>query len=257
MLLVVDVGNTNITLGVFDEQEIAATFRLTTKIQRTSDEFGMQILNLLRARQITAGDIEAVIVSSVVPDIMYSFEKSVVKYLRCQPIIVGPGIRTGIKMVTGNAREVGADRIVDAVGAYEIYGGPVIVIDYGTATTYDYITEDGAFAAGVTAPGIKICAKALWQDAAKLPAIEIARPDSILAKDTISSMQAGLVYGHIGQTEYIIKKIKEETGIHEMKVVATGGLGKIIAEGTDSIDVYDSTLTLKGLKLIYEKVQEK
>ncbi len=257
MLLVVDIGNTNITLGVFENNQIVATFRLTTKIQRTSDEFGMLILNLLNCKDISDKDIKDVIVSSVVPDIMYSFENSVIKYLKCKPIIVGPGVKTGIKMVTGNAREIGSDRIVDAVGAYEIYGGPVIVIDFGTATTYDYITSDGAFAAGITAPGISICAKALWQDAAKLPAIEIAKPDSILAKDTISSMQAGLVYGHIGQTEYIIRKIKEETGIKNMQVVATGGLGKIISEGTASIDVYDSTLTLKGLKLVYDKVKSK
>lgn len=257
MLLVVDIGNTNITLGVFENNQIVATFRLTTKIQRTSDEFGMLILNLLNCKDISDKDIKDVIVSSVVPDIMYSFENSVIKYLKCKPIIVGPGVKTGIKMVTGNAREIGSDRIVDAVGAYEIYGGPVIVIDFGTATTYDYITSDGAFAAGITAPGISICAKALWQDAAKLPTIEIAKPDSILAKDTISSMQAGLVYGHIGQTEYIIRKIKEETGIKNMQVVATGGLGKIISEGTASIDVYDSTLTLKGLKLVYDKVKSK
>lgn len=257
MLLVVDVGNTNITLGVFDGEDINATFRLTTKIQRTSDEFGMLIMNLLNSRSIKKNDIEDVIISSVVPDVMHSFENGVIKYLGKKPIIVGPGIRTGIKMVTGNAHEIGADRIVDAVGAYELYGGPVIVIDYGTATTYDYVTENGAFAAGITSPGIKICAKALWEDAAKLPAIEIKKPDSILAKDTITSMQAGLVYGNIGQTEYIITKIKEETGIEDMTVVATGGLGKIISDATDLIDVYDSTLTLKGLRLIYNKVKGK
>lgn len=257
MLLVVDVGNTNITLGVFDGDVINATFRITTKIQRTSDEFGMLIMNLLDSRMIDRTKIEDVIISSVVPDVMHSFENAVIKYLELKPIIVGPGVKTGIKMVTGNAHEIGADRIVDAVGAYDTYGGPVIVIDFGTATTYDYITEDGAFAAGITSPGIKICAKALWQDAAKLPAIEIKKPDSILAKDTISSMQAGLVYGNIGQTEYIIKKIKEETGLENIKVVATGGLGKIISDATDMIDIYDSNLTLKGLQLIYSKVKGK
>lgn len=257
MLLVVDVGNTNITLGVFDNDEIIATFRITTKINRTSDEFGMLIINLLNSRNIDNDSIEDVIISSVVPDVMHSFENAVKKYLNKKPIIVGPGVKTGIKMITGNAHEIGADRIVDAVGAYDIYGGPVIVIDFGTATTYDYITEDGAFAAGITSPGIRICAKALWEDAAKLPAIEIKKPDSILAKDTISSMQAGLVYGHIGQTEYIINKIKEETNIEDITVVATGGLGKIISEETDLIDIYDSNLTLKGLKIIYSKVKNK
>lgn len=253
MLLVADIGNTNITLGVFEKQVLIATFRVTTKIQRTSDEFGMLLTNLLQNRKIQVEQIEDVIISSVVPDVMHSFENSVVKYFEKNPIIVGPGIKTGIKMVTANPHQIGADRIVDAVGAYRMYGGPVIVIDFGTATTYDYITEDGAFAAGITSPGIKICAKALWEDAAKLPTIEIKKPDSILAKDTISSMQAGLVYGYIGQTEYIIDKIKEETGIMDMKVVATGGLGKIICEATDHIDIYDTNLTLQGLRLIYEK----
>lgn len=253
MLLVADIGNTNITLGVFENHELNATFRMTTKIQRTSDEFGMLLTNLLNSRKISVDEIEDVIISSVVPDVMHSFENSVIKYFEKTPIIVGPGIKTGIKMVTANPHEIGADRIVDAVGAYRMYGGPVIVIDFGTATTYDYITEDGAFAAGITSPGIRICAKALWEDAAKLPTIEIKKPDSILAKDTISSMQAGLVYGYIGQTEYIIDKIKEETGIQNMKVVATGGLGKIISEATDHIDIYDTNLTLQGLRLIYEK----
>src|SRR5574344_376434 len=253
MLLVADIGNTNITLGVLENHELNATFRMTTKIQRTSDEFGMLLTNLLNSRKISVDEIEDVIISSVVPDVMHSFENSVIKYFEKTPIIVGPGIKTGIKMVKANPHEIGADRIVDAVGAYRMYGGPVIVIDFGTATTYDYITEDGAFAAGITSPGIRICAKALWEDAAKLPTIEIKKPDSILSKDTISSMQAGLVYGYIGQTEYIIDKIKEETGIQNMKVVATGGLGKIISEATDHIDIYDTNLTLQGLRLIYEK----
>lgn len=256
MLLVVDIGNTNITLGVFQGEQLNATFRLTTKIQRTSDEFGILITNLLYHKNIAVSEIEDVMVSSVVPDVMHSFENAVRKYLDKTPIVVGPGIKTGIKMITGNAHEIGSDRIVDAVGAYELYGGPVIVVDYNTATTYDYITKDGAFAAGITAPGIRTCARALWEDAAKLPSIEIKKPDSILAKETISSMQAGLIYGNIGQTEYIIDKIKEEAGIPDMKVVATGGLGKIIADETKKIDVFDSNLTLQGLRLIYNKVKK-
>ncbi len=158
--------------------------------------------------------------------------------------------------MTGNPKEIGADRIVDAMAAYTLYGGPVLVIDFGTATTYDLILEDGSFVAGITSPGIRISAKALWEDTAKLPAIEIRKPKSILAKDTITSMQAGLVYGYIGQTEYIIRKVKEESGLgDELHVVATGGLGKIIADEVDAIQVYDNMLTLKGLRLIYEKNQ--
>ena len=248
MLLVVDVGNTNITLGVFQGEQLEANFRLTTKISRTSDEYGMFLCSLLEHRGLCVSDIDAVIISSVVPAIMYSFINGVKKYLGQVPYEVKPGTKTGIKIVTANPYEIGSDRIVDAVGAYELYGGPVLVIDFGTATTYDVITEDGKFIAGITSPGIRISAKALWQDAARLPEIEIRKPDSILAKDTIQSMQAGLVYGYIGQTEYIIEKVKEETGFRDMKAVATGGLGKIIAEATDKITIYDPNLTLKDRK---------
>lgn len=256
MLLVVDVGNTNITLGIFKEENLEASFRLMTGIPRTSDEYGLLLCDLLEHRGIKGSDIDAVIVSSVVPTIMYSFNSGVRKYLNLVPFEVKPGTRTGIKITTGNPYEIGADRIVDAVGAYEQYGGPVIVIDFGTATTYDVILADGSFTAGITAPGIRTSAKALWEGTAKLPEIEIKKPDSILAKETISSMQAGLVYGCIGQTEYIIRKIKEETGLSDMKTVATGGLGKIIADATDMIDVYDPNLTLNGLRLIYNRYKK-
>lgn len=256
MLLVIDVGNTNITLGVFDGEELLATFRMTARQSRTSDEYGILMCSMLEHRDIRKTEIHDVIISSVVPDVMYSLRSGVVKYFHVEPIHVGPGIKTGIRINTVNPKEIGADRIVDAVAGYELYGGPILVIDFGTATTYDLITEDGSFVAGITSPGIGISAKALWQDAAKLPKIAIEKPKSILAKETITSMQAGLVYGYIGQTEYIIRKVKEESGLDEMKVVATGGLGKIIADETDMIDVYDNMLTLKGLKIIYEKAKK-
>ncbi len=162
-------------------------------------------------------------------------------------------MKTGIRITTENPREIGADRIVDVVGAYEKYGGPVLVIDFGTATTYDLVTADGCFGVGITAPGIRISAKALWTDTAKLPEIEIKKPASILAGETISSMQAGLMYGQIGATEYIIRKVREESGFKDMKVVSTGGLGRLVADETDMIDVYDPTLTLEGLRIIYNK----
>jgi type III pantothenate kinase len=257
MLLVIDVGNTNITLGIFKEEELIASFRMTTKTPRTSDEFGITICNLLNSRNVAVNDIEAVIMASVVPGIMHSLKNSIIKYLNKSPYEIGAGTKTGIKIVTPNPREIGADRVVDAVAAYEIYGGPLIVIDFGTATTYDLISEDGSFLAGITSPGIRICADALWNETAKLPEIEIKKPASILAKETITSMQAGLVYGNIGQTEYIVKKIIEESGIKDMKVIATGGLGKIIAEATDTIQIYDATLTLKGLRIIYNKCKGK
>ena len=223
MLVVIDVGNTNITLGVYDQDELIANFRLTTKLQRTSDEFGITLFSFFQTKNI-------------------------------EPIIVGPGIKTGISVKTENPREVGADRIVDIAAAYHIYGGPALVIDFGTATTYDYVNENGEFEFGVTSPGIEISAQALWTQAAKLPEIEIKKPATIMCRNTITSMQGGLVYGYIGQTEYIIKKVKEAVG-KDIKVVATGGLGRIIYNETDMIDIYDPDLAFKGMKVIYHKTK--
>ncbi|MCR5303957.1 MAG: type III pantothenate kinase [Lachnospiraceae bacterium] len=253
MLLAVDVGNTNITFGVFDGEEIRSQFRLNTQIPRTSDEYGIQIKELLDLNEINKDDLTGAVEASVVPDVLQLLHKAVVRYLGLDPLVVGPGVKSGIQVKTANPSEVGADRIVDLAAAYTIYGGPTLVIDYGTATTYDLVTAAGEFTVGLTAPGIGISAKALWEGTAKLPSIAIEKPDSILARNTITSMQAGLVYGQIGQAEYIITHIKEEMGFDEMKVVATGGLGGIISESTRMIDVYDRELTLKGLKIIYEK----
>ncbi len=253
MLFVMDVGNTNITIGIFDGQELLGTFRMTTKLPRTSDEYGIFLVDLLHKRDIKVGQIEAVVIASVVPNVMHSLTSGIIKYLKQTPLIVGPGIKTGIKIMTDNPKELGADRIVDAVAAYEIYGGPVLVIDYGTATTHDLVLADASLVAGVTSPGIRTAANALWSDAAKLPEIEIKKPDTILAKNTITSMQAGLFYATVGQTEYIVKRMQKEAKLKDMKVVATGGLGSIIAQETDAIHVYDPDLTLRGLKLIYEK----
>lgn len=253
MILVVDVGNTNITFGVYKGQNLLATFHITTKTPRTSDEYGVMILDLLERKGIDVSGLEGSIIASVVPDVMHSLTGGIMRYTNTKPLIVGPGVKTGIKVITENPRSIGADRMVDAVAAYEKYGGPVLVIDFGTATTYDYVTEKGEFAAGITAPGIRISLEALWKSAAKLPNVEIKKPKSILAQETITSMQAGLLYGQIGQTEYIIKKVKEETGIADLKVVATGGLGRTIADETESIDIYDSVLTMEGLRIVYEK----
>ena len=253
MVLVVDVGNTNATFGVYDGKELVTTFRLMSKTPRTSDEYGVLITEMLNKNQIAINSINGVIVASVVPNIMHSLTGGIRRYVNEKILTVGAGIKTGIKIVTEDPIVVGCDRVVDAVAAYELYGGPVLVIDYGTATTYDLVTEDGCFAAGITAPGIRISAKALWDGTAKLPEIEIKKPASILAQETISSMQAGLVYGQIGQTEYIIQRVKKETGYDNLKVVATGGLGRIIAEETDMIQEYNSSLTLEGLRIIYEK----
>lgn len=253
MLLTIDVGNTNFTFGIFNEKELLTTFRMTTKQLRTSDEYGISIIDMLERNQISKLDIQGVIISSVVPNVMHSLTSAVIKYLDITPTIVGPGIKTGIRVMTENPKQIGADRIVDAVAAYDLYGGPALVLDFGTATTYDLVDGRGAFVAGVTAPGIRTSAQALWNEAAKLPEIEIKKPASILAQETISSMQAGLVYGQIGQTEYIVKHMIKESGYDNVKVVATGGLGRIIANETDCIDIYDPILTLSGLRLIFEK----
>lgn len=253
MLLTVDVGNTNITLGLFDGDKVFATFRINTQMLRTSDEYGSQIAEMIARKGIDTKSITDVIISSVVPKVMYSLKSGIIKYFGIDPMIVGIGTKTGIKINRTDPREVGSDRIVDAVAAYELYGGPCIVVDFGTATTYDLIGEKGTFEAGVTSPGIKICAKALWNETAKLPEVEIKKPESILGKDTISSMQAGIVYGYIGQTEYIIDCMKKESGLDHLKVIATGGMGRIIYENTQSIDVYDNELTLQGMRIIYEK----
>ena len=238
MLLAVDVGNTDITFGLFRESELITRFRVTVKVPRSSDEYGELICAILQQKGYSPEDVNEVIIASVVPKIMYSFTSGIIKYLHCHPLVVGAGIKTGIRIETANPKEIGPDRIVDAVSAYEQYGGPIIVVDFGTATTYDIVTAEGAFLGGVISPGIRISANALWNN---------------IAKDTITSMQAGLFFGTIGQSEYIIRKIKEESGFLDAKVVATGGLGKIISEHTDEIQVYDSDLTLRGLQIIYDK----
>lgn len=256
MRLVIDIGNTNITGGVFKEDRLISTFRMTTKLPRTSDEYGIFLCEVLRVKGIDHSEVEGVIISSVVPNIMYSFVNGIVKYFDCKPIIVGAGTKTGLKIAAPNPKEIGPDRIVDAVAGYDLYGGPILIIDFGTATTYDLVDENGVFIAGITSPGIRISANALWNDTARLPEIEIKKPATILAKDTVTSMQAGLVFGYIGQTEYIIRKVKEEAGYDQMTVVATGGLGKLITDETEEIHIYDPELTLKGLNQIYKKCKK-
>lgn len=253
MLLAVDVGNTNITCAMFREDQIAASFRLMTKQPRTSDEFGMAFTSLLKGNHLKKKEVSDIIICSVVPKINYALCSALIKYLGIRPMEVTYRCNTGIILKADNPEQVGADRIVDAAAAYEIYGGPILVIDYGTATTYDLVAEDGIFAGAVTAPGVQTSASALWSEAAKLPEIEIRKPSTILAQNTVTSMQAGIYYGQIGQTEAIIKQIRKEAGRDDIKVVATGGLGQMIKEGTDMIDLYNKDLTMHGLRIIYER----
>lgn len=257
MLLAMDIGNTNITFGIFNDKELVGQFRMTTKLSRTSDEYAIAIQDLIKAQGVDPKEIHAAIAASVVPDIMHSLGSAFIKYFKIQPMVVSAGIKTGIKIKTENPKQVGADRIVDAVAAYEIYGGPVIVVDYGTATTFDIVGPGGTFEGAVIAPGIRTSADALTSQAAMLPSFQIKKPDSIIAKETISSMQAGIVYGQLGQLEYIVRKIREESGYTDAQVVCTGGLGSLMAKNTDIINVYDPQLTLKGLQMIYAKNTKK
>ncbi len=253
MILTIDVGNTNTEIGAFRGDDILCSWRFMTKTPRTSDEFAVVFRGFFQSDNLDCGEVESIIVASVVPNVMHSMINGLKKVFGMEPMKVGPGIRTGMPILTSDPTEMGADRIVDAVAAYNLYGGPVLVLDFGTATTYDYVTRNGALAAKVTSPGIQISAEALFKNAAQLPNIAIVKPSSILAKDTVTSMQAGLVYGYIGQVDYIVSKMIQDIGEEDTKVVATGGYGRMFMEEVNRIDVFDPQLALKGLKIIHDK----
>ncbi len=253
MLLTIDVGNTHITMGILQGDTLIGNFRLTTKTPRTSDEFTICLSTLLERNNILQADIEDVIISSVVPKVMHSLTNCIRKYLNKTPILIGPGIKTGIQIQTDNPKEVGADRIVNVAAAYYTYHKACLIIDFGTATTFDYVSDEGIFCHTVISPGLEIAAQALWNQTAKLPEIEIKKPQSILAKNTVQGMQAGIVYGYIGQVEYIIREMKKELNLDELLIIATGGLGRVIASETDLIDHYDPHLAFTGMKVIYDK----
>jgi type III pantothenate kinase len=259
VILVIDVGNTNIVLGVYKDKELIVDWRLSTDSKRTADEYGIQVTDLFLHSKLDVSDVEGVIISSVVPNIMYSLEHMIVKYFEVIPIVVGPGVKTGINIKYDNPKEVGADRIVNAVAAREIYKKAVIIIDFGTATTFCAVTLKGDYLGGTICPGIKISSEALFERAAKLPRIELVKPAGVICKNTVASMQAGIIYGYIGQVDYIVSKMKKEMielGEDEPLVVATGGLAKLISEESKFMDLIDSILTLKGLRIIYEKNKE-
>ncbi|SHI04709.1 type III pantothenate kinase [Clostridium grantii] len=256
MIFVLDAGNTNIVLGIFDEDNLLVQWRIGTDPNRTADEYGIQVLNLFAMNGIDVKDIDGVIISSVVPNIMYSVEHMVRKYFDIKPIVVGPGVKTGINIKYDNPKSVGADRIVNAVAAHEIYKKSLIIIDFGTATTFCAITKKGNYLGGAICPGLKISSDALVEKAAKLPRIELIMPPTVICKNTITSMQAGIVYGYIGQVDYIVNKMKNEMmdlGEEEPYVVATGGLASMIADESDTINEINRNLTLTGLKIIYDK----
>ncbi|MCP2036845.1 type III pantothenate kinase [Planomicrobium sp. HSC-17F08] len=252
MILVMDVGNTNIVLGVYGQDRLLHHWRLETDRHKTEDEFGMQVKALLTDGGLTFASINGIIMSSVVPPIMAALERMCQKYFHIKPLIVGPGVKTGLNIKYDNPREVGADRIVNAVAAIEEYGAPLIIVDFGTATTYCYINEHRQYMGGAIAPGINISTEALYSRASKLPRIEIARPASVVGKNTVSAMQSGIVYGYVGQAEGIVARMKAESK-QQPKVIATGGMASLIADESTAIDKVDPFLTLKGLYLIYKR----
>ncbi|MBO4251077.1 MAG: type III pantothenate kinase [Clostridia bacterium] len=252
MLLVIDIGNTNIKYGVWDGESLLASFRVSSRISRTADEYGSVLVNLLSDSGIKKADIDGIIVSSVIPTLNYTICHMCEYFFGISPLMVGPGIKTGINIKAENPKEVGADRIVNNVAAYKKYGGPLIVIDFGTATTFNVLDKEGAFIGGVIAPGIKTALEGLVHNTAQLPMIELVPPKKVIAKNTETNMQAGIIFGFSGLVDNIVAKIKKELGGDDVKVVATGGLGEIIAKETKCIEVVDRTLTLYGLKLIYD-----
>lgn len=256
MLLVIDVGNTNIVLGVYNEDKLLNDWRLSTTPPRTADEYGIAVVNLFEKANINHNNIDAVVISSVVPNVMYSIERMIKKYLGVNPLVVGPGVKTGINIKYDNPKEVGSDRIVNAVAANVIFNRPTIIIDFGTATTFCAVGINGDYYGGAITPGVRISSDALYEHAAKLPRVELVRPTNVICKNTVQSMQAGIVYGYIGQVDYIVRKMKSEMkrlGESEPYVIATGGLANLIAEESKTINEVYPFLTLEGLKIIYEK----
>ncbi|MGB9791812.1 MAG: type III pantothenate kinase [Thermacetogeniaceae bacterium] len=253
MMLVIDVGNTNICLGLFSGDELLTSWRLGTDRRRTADEFGMILKGLFDFRGFTFGEIEAIAMSSVVPPLTPVLTTMCRRYFGKEPLVVGPGVKTGMPIRYESPREVGADRIVNAVAVVHRYGCPAVVVDFGTATTFCAISRDGEYLGGAIAPGIAVSTEALFERAAKLPRVELARPRQVIGKNTVASMQSGIYYGFVGQVDELVTRIKEEMGEPDAVVVATGGLARLICEGTRTVDHVDPHLTLWGLKIIYER----
>lgn len=254
MLLVIDVGNTNIVFGVYKDDVLLYDWRITTDKNRTSDEYGLLFDQIFRYNELNPKEVESIIISSVVPPLMHTLPTMSQRYFRIDPIIVGPGVKTGMDIKYDNPKEVGADRIVNAVAGFKKYGGPLIIVDVGTALTFCAISAKGDYLGGVITPGIKISSEALFLRTAKLPKVEIARPPSVIGKNTVNSIQSGLVHGFIGMIDHIIKKMIEEIGASEnnVHVIGTGGFSTLLAGESKYIEEVDRLLTLEGLKMIYE-----
>jgi type III pantothenate kinase len=252
MVFVLDVGNTNIKCGLFKDDQLVSSWRLTTNLEKTSDEYGVSILSFFSYLDINISDVEGIMISSVIPSINYTLTHMCQMYFDKTPLLVSPGIKTGINIKYDNPKELGADRIVNAIAAYEKYGGPIIIVDFGTATTFGAVNEKGDFLGGAICPGIKISAEALTLNAAKLPRVELTTPKSAIGKSTVTGMQAGLIFGFMGQVEYVINKMKAELG-DGVKVIATGGMSYMMDGEKKIFQEIDRLLTLTGLNILYKK----
>ncbi|MBK5252876.1 MAG: type III pantothenate kinase [Peptostreptococcaceae bacterium] len=258
MLLAFDVGNSNIVLGVFDEGKLVTNWRLETDIRKSADEYGMLIYQLFYYEGIAPSEIDDMIISTVVPSVLFTLQHMSQKYFKKKAIVIASGVKTGLIVKYDNPKQVGADRIVNAVSAHAKYGGPLIIIDFGTATTFCAVTGKGEYLGGTIAPGLKISSEALFEKTSKLPKVELEMPGQTICKNTIESMQSGLIYGHMGVVDYIVRTMKKELieicgTEEEVKVIATGGLATMVESGLECIDYIDKLLTLEGLQVIYDK----
>lgn len=253
MLMAIDVGNTNTVIALYQGEEVRHSWRIATDKNRTSDELGLTLLRFIETEGLEAREIDAAVISSVVPPVMHALTNAVRRYMGCEPMLVGPETPTGMRILYENPQEVGADRIVNAVAAVHKYGAPLIIVDFGTATTFCAIDREGNYLGGVITPGVKIAMDALFERTAKLPRVEIRRPAKVIGRTTEASMQAGALYGQVGQVDGIVRRMKEEMEAPDCRVVATGGLAGTIAQESETIDILDRMLTLDGLRLIYRQ----
>lgn len=252
MLLAVDIGNTNIDVGLFDGERLHTNWDLATDVYKSSDEYALILLGLLGHEGLSAHDIEQAVICSVSPPLVPVFRELCRRYLNLTPLLVEAGVKTGVSILMDNPREVGPDRIVNAVGGHHLYGGPLIVIDLGTATTFDVVSEKGDYLGGAIAPGIKVATESLFQRTAKLPRVELIRPKNVIGRDTITAMQSGFIFGYVGLIEGMVTRIQKELGT-STRVIATGGYAELLAKETGIIEIVDPYLTLTGLRVIHER----
>jgi type III pantothenate kinase len=251
MLLCVDIGNTNVVMGLYRGDELVTHWRISTDYHKMPDEYGVMLLTLLANSRYSISDIRGIVMASVVPPITDLFSEMLRDYVKLEPLVIGTGVRTGVAIRYESPRDVGADRVVNAAATYHLYGGPACVVDFGTGTTFDAVSVTGDYLGGAIAPGIRIAAEALFQRTAKLPTIDLKRPNKAIGTNTMDAIRSGVLFGYVGLTEGMIARFRAELGA-DMRVIATGGLAEVIARETNVIEIVDPWLTLKGLRLIYE-----